>query len=207
MFGHGYNGWFGNAMGKNNVSTTESYAVYGRVTEKVNDKFTITGGLRYNWDKIGWNYTSIFNPPTGDVYTCNPLFSAANPTGDGGNGPPSGCTWNLSNSSGTLVGDLALQYHPDRDTMIYATYTRGYKPAAYNTAHDFNSSQAGGVIFPGSTPQEIAYTTALSAADHQLFATPAKEENIDSFELGLKSSLMNHHLTFNAAAFYTFYHN
>jgi hypothetical protein len=78
---------------------------------------------------------------------------------------------------------------PTRDVMVYGSYTRGYKPRAFNTVHDF------------ATPQ-----TAPSAADLK-FTTATKRETIDSFELGLKSSLLDRHLTFNLAAYYTKYNN
>ena len=168
--------WVANPASKRNISTTENYALYGRVTAKISDAFSVTGGLRYNHDKIGWNLTQTFNPALGQFQGC--VITA---TG------PAGCQHIYADSSDILVGDIALQAHLNPNAMVYASYTRGYKPKAFNTVHDFTSLQ-----------------TALSATDRQ-FTTAAQQEHIDSFELGLKSSLLDRHLTFNAAAFYTKY--
>ncbi|MBU6267018.1 MAG: TonB-dependent receptor [Sphingomonadales bacterium] len=188
---HGYNGWVGNQQGKLNISDTKSYAIYGRVTAKLDEQFSVIAGLRYNWDKLSWNNTELpINFATGDVYGTGPGTAP----GDGGYlimsptcNPGTGCQWILHDSSGTLVGDVSLQYHPGKDAMLYASYTRGYKPRAYNTAHDWQSPQAN------------------PAASDALFLTPTEKERINSFEVGLKSSLLDHRLTFNAAAFYTRY--
>jgi iron complex outermembrane recepter protein len=194
--------WVANPIAKTNISTTKNYALYARVTAKASDQFTIIGGLRYNKDKIGWNVTQFFNPPAGQFYSCNPNFDA---TGAVNGGPPLGCQWVLNDSSDALVGDVALQYHVNKDTMVYASYTRGYKPRAFNTVHDFLSFQGtGAILFPFLTPAQVAVATNNAVADLS-FAKPAKKETIDSFELGFKASLMDRHMTLNAAAFYTNY--
>jgi iron complex outermembrane recepter protein len=201
---HAYNGWVGNPGGKQNISNTTNYALYGRVTGKFSDQFSVIGGLRWNHDTIGWDVTALpFGLATGDVYTCNPNFDPADPTG----GPPVGCHWILRDKSDALVGDLSLQYHPSADSMLYASYVRGYKPRAFNTVHDFLSNQGTGAItFPGQSPAQIT-KAANAAASDLLFTQPAKAEHIDSFEVGFKTSLMDRHLTFNAAAFYTKYND
>jgi len=169
--------WTLNPLAKNNISTTKNYSIYGRATAHVNDRLTFVGGLRYNWDKIGWNVAQYFNPAAGQY-------------GSGGFGQ-GGYTWNLSDSSGALVGDAAIQFKPTRDIMTYASYTRGYKPKAFNTVHDWS-------IAPGNT-------TAAGLAEIATFAKAVAQEHIDSFEVGLKSTLLDRHLTFNLAAFYTNY--
>jgi iron complex outermembrane recepter protein len=196
--GYGLRQFVGFPASQTNVSTTQNYAVYGRVTNKFSDKISLNAGLRYNYDKIGWNLTQYFNPAMGQYGSGN--------FGDGG------YAWNQSSSNGTLVGDASLQYHMDRDSMAYASYTRGYKPAAYNTAHTFNEAptpQTAPVAANFGTP--AAYATALASYNQYLadvsFTTPTKGETIDSFELGLKTSAMNHHLSFNADIFYTNYQN
>ncbi|WP_206244433.1 TonB-dependent receptor [Novosphingobium terrae] len=170
-----FRNWTLNPLAKDNISSTTNYAIYGRATAKLGDKFIVVGGLRYNWDKIGWNITQFFDPANG-IY------------GDGGYGQ-GGYTWNLKDSSSALVGDAAIQFKPSRDVMVYGSYTRGYKPRAFNTVHDFATTQAA----PGAA--DLPFTQAT------------KRETIDSFELGLKSSLLDRHLTFNLAAYYTKYTN
>jgi iron complex outermembrane recepter protein len=161
-----------------NISTTKSYAVYGRATGKLSDQFSVIGGLRWNHDEIEWDKSQLFDPAANQFQGCA--------SGSVGSFP---CEWNLSSHSSTLVGDFSAQYHPSRTTMVYGSYTRGYKPAAYNTNWSFSSLQS-----------------APSAADASL-ETPTKGETIDSFEVGLKAQALNHHLVLDLAAFHTNYKN
>ena len=179
VFQHAFRGWIVNDLAKDNTSTTKNYAAYLRVTAKLSDMISVTGGVRYDHDKIGWNIAQFFNPAAQQYEGC--LFNPQ--TGAGA----FGCTHSYTDSSNSFVGDLALQAHINRDTMVYASYSHGYKPRAFNTAHDFASLQS-----------------ATSAADLG-FTTPTRKEQIDGFEVGLKSSLLDRHVTFNLAAFYTNY--
>jgi iron complex outermembrane receptor protein len=168
--------WVGNPAAVHNVSGTKTYDLYGRVTAKISDKTSFVGGLRYNKDKLSWDKTQIFNPPAGQFQGC----SAANPS------PPT-CTWSLSDDSSVTVGDLSLQYRPATDVMLYGSYARGYKPRAYNTVHDFISTQA-----------------APNASD-LLAAQPVNQEKINHFEVGYKATLLDGRMTLNAALYDTKY--
>lgn len=181
--GYGLRQFVGFPAAQTNISTTKNYAIYAHATEKFTDQIGLTAGLRYNWDKIGWDITQYFNPAQGQW-------------GSGTLGA-GGYEWTASNSSSALVGDLALQYHFDKHAMVYASYTRGYKPNAFNTAHTFSVSQAAALAAP---------TVAANASDLS-FTNATKQEHINSFEVGLKSTLLDRHLTFNMAAFYTDYQN
>ena len=177
--GFGLRAFVGAPASAINISNTKTYAVYGRVTEKLSDQFSVIGGLRWNHDKISWDKSQLFDPTQGEFQGC----------GAGNTVVPSACEWTLASSSSTLVGDFSAQYHPDRNVMVYASYTRGYKPAAFNTNWNFSSLQS-----------------APSAAD-ALQTAPTKGETIDSFETGLKAQLLDHHLMLDLAAFHTNYQN
>jgi iron complex outermembrane receptor protein len=181
--GDGLRQFVGYPAAQTNISTTKNYAIYAHATEKFTDQIWAVGGLRYNWDKIGWNLTQYFDPTKGQYGSGT--FGAG------------GFAWNASDQSTALVGDFALQYHVDKGVMAYASYTRGYKPNAFNTAHTFSVSQTAALAAP---------TVAANASD-LAFTKATKQEHIDSFELGLKSTLLNRHLTLNLAAFDTNYEN
>lgn len=173
--------WVANPISKRNVSTTKNYAAYARVTAELTPGIKAIGGLRYNHDKIGWSVDQFFNPAAGQFQGCAFNGSVTPPTG------AYPCSWDLSDSSSALVGDLALQAQLSPEAMVYASYTRGYKPKAFNTVHDFGSLQS------APSASDLAFTEATG------------QEHINSFELGLKSSLLDRHLTLNLAAFYTKY--
>jgi iron complex outermembrane receptor protein len=62
--------------------------------------------------------------------------------------------------------------------MVYATYARGYKPRAFNTAQTLTSDNA---------------------------LAPVRKESINDFEVGAKASFLDGALSLNAAAFSTSY--
>jgi iron complex outermembrane receptor protein len=80
----------------------------------------------------------------------------------------------------TTVGDITLRYRFDPDVMVYGGYTRGYKPAIWNLD---------GTVTTNNT------------------FVPVKKETVDSFEVGLKGSFLDHRLSLNAAVFNTKYKN
>lgn len=86
---------------------------------------------------------------------------------------PQSASWNK------FTPKVSIDYRPNDDLMVYATWSRGYR--------------AGGFNGRGLTP--------LTAT------TPFDPETVDSFELGLKSSWFDRRLTFNLAGFYTRYKN
>jgi iron complex outermembrane recepter protein len=72
---------------------------------------------------------------------------------------------------------LGVQLHPADDVMIYGSWSKGYKTGGWTTRY--------------STPQ-----TFVSSFD---------PEKATTYELGLKSTLLDRHLQVNAALFYTDY--
>lgn len=72
---------------------------------------------------------------------------------------------------------VSLDYRFNPDILTYASYGRGYRSGGFNGRS----------------------STVLSST------TPYNPETVDSYEVGLKSTLLDRRLTFNAAAFYTKY--
>jgi iron complex outermembrane receptor protein len=84
-----------------------------------------------------------------------------------------------SNSSSEVSGRAGLQFDFTDTLMGYASYARGYKGPAYN-------------VFFNMGPNNTAVIDA---------------ETVDSYELGLKSSLLDGRMILNAAAFSAKYDN
>jgi iron complex outermembrane receptor protein len=172
-------------------SDTKTYAVYGRLTGKLGETRSVTGGLRYNNDKIAFQKTQFFDPANGAFQGCHSI------TVPGPNGPQvvtDGPTCVLAtnrDSSNALVGDVSFQQRFGQDAMAYASFTRGYKPKAYNTAADF--------ALPTDNPNNISISTLTQQS--------TGAEKINSFEVGLKTSLLDHRATLNLAAFRTVYND
>lgn len=91
-----------------------------------------------------------------------------------------------SSSSSTVVGDISLQQHFTPDWMAYATYARGYSPGAYNTTEAIDTT--GTTTSPSKLPL-------------------VAKETVDHFEIGSKSTFLDHSLSLNVAIFDTKYKN
>jgi iron complex outermembrane receptor protein len=96
-----------------------------------------------------------------------------------GGGTPNGIPWRGKTTAENLSGKAGAQFDLSDDSMAYATYARGYKGPAFNVF--FNLTTTG-------TP-------------------PLDPETADSFELGLKNSLLDGRLVLNIAGFYAKYKN
>jgi iron complex outermembrane receptor protein len=86
--------------------------------------------------------------------------------------------YSQNDSEDKWLGKLALQYFLDDDTMVFASAANGYKGQAYDIATGFNQDKAD---------------------------NPIASEDSDSFEIGLKSTLLDQRLQLNLVAFYTEY--
>ena len=94
---------------------------------------------------------------------------------------------NLEKTSTETTGRVAVEYDIDDDTMIYASYTRGFKPGGSNLTY--------------------GYTTAEDAAMGNAIAPPLvlpvfDSESITAYEAGLKTDLIDGRLRANVAAFF-----
>ncbi len=134
------------------TSSTRSLGLYGRATWSVTDATSVLTGLRANRDQIEY---SIADHATG-------LASSG------------------KDSSSTVVGDLTVRQKLGRDQMVYGTYSRGYKPRAFNTAATLQDNNA---------------------------LSPVDKEQINHVELGAKATLLGGALNLNASVFNTEYQN
>jgi iron complex outermembrane recepter protein len=180
--------------GPNNLST-KNYAFFGQVDYEVSDLISFTVGGRYTHenkkfegfqsDANGLTYKILnqlailgVGPPP--CITINPISDACRiAAGFPNAGQPlryyiAGVQKKSFNNFSPKVG---IQLHPDKDVLVYGSWSRGYKTGGWTTrlsnplptAPDFNEEKAG------------------------------------TFELGVKSTLLDRHLQINAAVFNTNY--
>ena len=136
------------------VPATNTYDLYARSTLKLTSAASLIAGLRVNHDVISYRIDQLAQQQAHHS---------------------SGSSTNM-----TLVGDAAVKLQLTSAVMSYASYSRGYSPAAYNTAQSLTSNAP---------------------------LAPVSRENIDSFEIGTKGSYLDHKVLLNAALFDTTYRN
>ncbi|MGD9711374.1 MAG: TonB-dependent receptor [Thermomicrobiales bacterium] len=138
--------------------SARSYAAFAQVTAKVTPSTRLTAGFRYSIDKIGIDAVDIAAPnnPNGAVGTVvDTTVGTANANGKTFKSP----TWRLAIDRD--VGD---------STLVYASYSRGFKAGQYNV-NSFNNP-------------------------------PVRPEELDAYEVGIKSDLFGRQFRANLAAFY-----
>lgn len=143
-------------------STIENYALFGNLTFNVSDRFRLLAGARYTHDSVD-------------------AFNNRTPATNGG-GPGlvnGGVSFDLSTSNNDLSWRAGAQFDLLDSTMVYATYTQGYKGPAFNVFFNQNAGQL----------------------------DPITEETADAYEAGVKFRSNDGSFTLNTALFYAKYDN
>ncbi|MBW8754897.1 MAG: TonB-dependent receptor [Sphingomonadales bacterium] len=147
------------------------YALYAQASYKLTDQLTLTGGIRYTWDKMHTfliNETAVFQTVPSNV-----KFGCTNPTAPGYTGIPSPanpatypytlaqtlnvCNQNLEKNTSAPTWLLQADYRPIDNVMVYGKWSRGYRQ--------------GGLAIFGPDPLQ-----------------PYDKETVDTFEAGAKTS-------------------
>jgi len=133
----------------------ETFAAFGQTDWKFMKDWKFTGGIRYSYDaKYGIDSARLlaFGPqigigvPVGIDLTQVALPNGGNPAVNGGLPPAergaSATSYDTATGIasrklyadwGGLTATAGLQWEPDRDTNVYAKYSRGYKSGGFNS--------------------------------------------------------------------------
>jgi iron complex outermembrane receptor protein len=169
---------------------TKNYAFFGQVDYKFTEQFGITLGGRYTHeDKEFEGFQSDRNGLTYKILNflgvpgCENIttISAACQAAGGFPNPGQPLRYYIAGTQKKVFNNFApkvgLQYHPNDDVMVYGSWSRGYKTGGW--------------------------TTRLS--NPLPFAPGFGPEEAETFEIGVKSELLDRHLQINVAAFTTDY--
>ena len=169
--------YLGTPFFRNNTDsfTLDSYGVFGEAYFEINDTLKLTGGLRYNHDKksvaarstlasflVPFAATNAFSSPYVGSFDAdagvagNQLFQ------------------NRSVTFGEYTGRVVLDWQVGTNSLIYASYSRGYKSGGINP------------------PLQPIFAVSESFAP----------EFVNSFEIGSKNTLAGGKLRLNLTAFY-----
>jgi iron complex outermembrane receptor protein len=164
-------------IGDNNHKTW-SYAAFGQATLNPIERLSLTGGVRYTYEKKTREGTQVstFPPcdpaqgwdPDGPNLTCLDVPPIM--------GPPVGKDEKRSVSNVSWMTNL--RYFPTEEIMLYASVATGFKSGGFN---QLRTSAA--------APSEFA------------------DEESTNYEFGFKTSWFERMLTFNSTGFYTEYKN
>ena len=175
--------------------TSRSYAFFTDETYAVNDNLSVTAGFRYTHEKK--TLTSNYNDTDGGAgcgsLLTSPGVAAMNPAS------PEyqfllgyGCSVvfnpffarlndSQSLSENNVSGTVKLSYRFNEQVMTYISFADGYKAGGFNLGRVTNPAAANPLA--------------------PVLDTSFPEETVDSYELGVKSTLFDHSLRLDAAVF------
>jgi iron complex outermembrane receptor protein len=152
---------------------SRGWAVYGDLTWAISDRVELTAGARYTYDKKEID-SRVFD--SGGALGNNFNFEFFT----------NGFVSNSANWD-DFTPRLAISYDATDDVTLYATASKGYKSGGFATfGYDVHGQEFefGGPAPPGTTPLEF------------------DSEQVDSYEVGVKSRLANNTLQLNASLFF-----
>ena len=179
---------------------SENYAFFTHNIFNITDQLSLTVGLRYTHEKK--DFSANFN---NNNNLCGPQQTQLKPLLATGLAALAGgiitltCTGNSSTqlnaldlndqfSDSEFTGTGILSYKPNDDTLVYASYSKGYKAGGYNLDRSAL----------GSDPGQNAALNPRTNADVEDLRFNA--EKVDAYEIGAKISGPRG-LTFNLSAF------
>ena len=166
------------------VLKNTSAAIFGKFNWKVTDAFTVSPGIRFNYDQKTGHYSSVVTGTASDgtrqlVLFTGPYANDAWIVDERGVRAPQYYEPRLSKLN--VSYDLNLSYKIDPDILAYVTYAKSYKSAGINL---------------NGVPADANGVPILSAAT-------IKPENVDAYETGLKSQFWDGRATLNVDGFWT----
>jgi iron complex outermembrane recepter protein len=115
------------------TATTKSVALFAQLDYKLPTNTTISGGIRYNHEKIGVRFDNLLaNAVANTCITGNPLCRGTN-----------------TDNVVTWKGSISQEITPK--AMVYASVARGYKGFAYDVSSGFNPARVNAAL-AGTAP-------------------------------------------------------
>jgi iron complex outermembrane receptor protein len=158
-----------------------SLALFGQLSWKITDALTIQPGVRLNYDKkSGFYQRRVYNGAGVEISCFNPAPTAGTVLAAqcGVYSPqtsaPSVSDWNFSY-------DFNVNYKIARDVLVYATYAKSFKTVGINQNGLPTDAQGNPIASAGTI----------------------KPENVNHFEVGIKTQFLDRRATFNVSAFRT----
>jgi iron complex outermembrane receptor protein len=175
---------------------SDSWAVFGQGTFNISDSFRVTVGLRYTEENKEVDTSQFLSDSNTGLSTpsLNPFlatiwaeeFNSYN------------YQFNEDRETDKWLPSLNVQWDVLDDTMLYFSYSQGFKSGGFTSADD--GEPAGYIAGQAPDPTDRVFTDPADAFEFE-------DEEVDAFEIGGKHTLLDGGMTLNWAAFYTEYDN
>lgn len=158
------------------VQSTEAWALFGQMTIPLSNTFDLVGGLRFTNETRDWTgatFVGTFANLNEALASGAPRLSQLPlPPGDPGEGGPLDFPTSIDEEK--VDFSAVLRYRPTEDAMYYLSVSEAFRSGGYSSA----------VIFS------------------QEALEPYDSETLRSYEVGMKLSLAENRVRFNASAFF-----
>lgn len=147
------------------IQGTESWALFGQVTQELTTDLRLTGGLRYSRDMIDFDYRSFYLEP---AVSSDPI--------------PTEAIADDRTSSSRLSWRAALDYKPREGALLFASVSTGYSSGGFNGGLQYFADE----LTPFQSESLIAYElgTKLSLLDRRLrFEASLFQYNYDDMQV------------------------
>jgi len=155
-----------------------SYAAYAQATFNITQALRLTAGVRYTLDN---RRVTVQNAA---VFYPSFAFDACTVAGAG---PAPNCDFSPPSKNFSYIPFTVGLDYKIQDTLLYAKFSRGFRSGGFNVRPS-GFGQAG-------------VNAAVS------ISTPFLPEQVNSYEIGAKSDLLDHHLRINIDAYQADYNN
>lgn len=149
---------------------TNSISAFGQIEQDLTDALKLIAGARLTYDNKTFadaDNAAFRTCESGQPGSC---FLVS----EGGDGTPN--PFDLKYDQLLVSGKVALEYSPDRNTLLYASVSRGTKGGGFNNG-----------FYPDNT---------------SLSQIPYKDETLYAYEIGEKMTLLDNRLRINTSVFY-----
>jgi iron complex outermembrane receptor protein len=178
----------------------ESHAAFGEIYWEASDALKVTAGLRYTQDE------KTFTPVPSQVLLAQGVLAAGYVNRGYPENDPIILQW------GEWTGRLGVDWKPELgftdETMLYAFYSRGYKGGGANPPSPGFATieQTSAYLLSVNNTTGLSTFTASGRPVMKLnaveYGTTFEPEFVNAFEVGVKNTLLNGSMIFNATAFY-----
>jgi iron complex outermembrane recepter protein len=176
-----------------NAQKARSKAVYAEGTYKITPDLTLTGGLRYTWENKTWRgRQQAFIPTLNGGF--DPTIRLNQPL-DASVYKYTAGVITVKDKANELTWRGSLGYQASPEIYVYGTASHGFKAGGFN-------DQIGGFA-----PFTDADTGIQDLAAFAEAARATKPETADSFELGIKTTLLDNRVRFNLTGFHVKYND
>lgn len=183
---------------------TDSFAFFAQGTYEISDTLRMTLGLRYTEEekdatsvqKLGDSNCGIDGNADTSIAGCangyNPFLAIVQATSFNTYNK----NWLGSRETDDLTPSINVQWDVSDSSMLYISYSEGFKSGGFSAADDGNPGNVGVGGFP---------VEAVSSVPNEDFEFD--DESVEAFEIGGKHEFLDGAMRLNWAAFYSEYQN